>query len=234
MRIHYFQHVPFEGLASIERWARFKEHTLTVTKFYKNNRLPEIEEIDWLIVLGGPMNIYEEDKYPWLTAEKTFIRKAVESNKTVVGICLGAQLIADVLGAKVYPGKYKEIGWFPIRLTQEARQSNIFGFLPEQFNVFHWHGDTFDLPAGAVHLARSAGCENQAFVYNECILGLQFHLESTEQSIRQIVRNCENELIQAPYVQSAGEILAVKKGQLQWMNEAIFGVLDRLSNYRSA
>jgi GMP synthase (glutamine-hydrolysing) len=228
MRLHYFQHVPFEGLASIERWATSKEHTLTATKFYENNRLPEIEAIDWLIVLGGPMNIYEEDKYPWLTTEKTFIRKAIESDKTVIGICLGAQLITDVLGAKVYLGKYKEIGWFPISLTQRAQQSNIFGFLPEQFNVFHWHGDTFDLPAGAVHLARSEACENQAFIYNGRVLGLQFHLESTEQSVQQIVQNCKTEIVQAEYIQSADEILAVKGQNYSQINNAMFGILDRL------
>jgi GMP synthase (glutamine-hydrolysing) len=228
MRIHSLQHVSFEGPAGIEHWATSRGHSLTATKFYENDELPDLGSLDWLILMGGPMSVYDDDKYPWLVQEKLFIQGAIESGKTVIGICLGAQLIADVLGAKVCCGKYKEIGWFPIQLTQEAKQSAVFGFLPERMTVFHWHGDTFSLPAGAKHLAWSDGCENQAFLYNDSVLGLQFHLEVTEESVRQIVQNSANEVVQAKYVQGAEEMLATRSDTFHRINDAMFGILDRL------
>lgn len=229
MRIHYLQHVPFEGPASIEHWATARGHAATATKFYRSATLPDIQDFDRLIVMGGPMNIHEDDAYPWLAQEKVFIRKAIGAGKTVVGICLGAQLIADVLGAAVYRNEHKEIGWFPIELTPYGRQSEIFGFLPERFTVFHWHGDTFTLPTGAVHLARSEGCENQAFLHNGRVLGLQFHLESTEESMEEIIKHCRSEITEAKYVQSASEMRSVATVTFQRINEAMFGLLDRLS-----
>lgn len=209
MHIHYLQHVPFEGLGSIETWATEHHHSLSATRFYQKEPLPGLAEFDWLIVLGGPMNIYEEDKYNWLRSEKLFIKEAITANKTVIGICLGAQLIADVLGAKVYKGEYKEIGWFPIELTEEAHSYPVFADLPQQFTVFHWHGDTFDLPPGANHLAQSEGCPNQAFIYNHKVLGLQFHLESTPETVAQIIDNCRSEIVPGKYIQSPPEILAL-------------------------
>ncbi len=208
MHIHYLQHVPFEGLGSIETWAIEHNHSLSATRFYQNDRLPESKEFDWLIVMGGPMNIYEEEKYRWLKAEKAFIKEAITANKTVIGICLGAQLIADVLGAKVYRGEHKEIGWLPIELTAEASNYSVFADLPQKITVFHWHGDTFDLPPGATHLAKSEGCSNQAFIYNHRVLGLQFHLESTPETVEQIIINCRDEMVPGKYVQSPTEILA--------------------------
>ncbi len=208
MHIHYLQHVPFEGLGSIQTWAIDHGHSLSATRFYQNDPLPELKDFDWLIVMGGPMNIYEEEKYRWLKTEKAFIKEAITANKTVIGICLGAQLIADVLGAKVYQGKHKEIGWFPIELTAEASNYPVFADLPQKITVFHWHGDTFDLPPGAVHLALSEGCTNQAFIYNHRVLGLQFHLESTPESLEQIITNCRDEMVPGKYVQNPTEIFA--------------------------
>ena len=161
MRIHYLQHVRFEGLGCIETWAQSEKHSLTGTHFFQNDPLPELGNLDWLIVMGGPMGVADEQKYPWLTTEKRFIEKAIRDGKTVLGICLGAQLIADVLGARVYSIQHKEIGWFPIELTDEGQRSSLLGFIPDQFDVFHWHGDTFDLPDGATHLARSEACQTR-------------------------------------------------------------------------
>ena len=228
MRIHIFQHVPFEGPAGIESWADDKGHTLTTTRFFENDAPPNIDDLDWLVVMGGPMNIYEEDQYPWLKAEKAVLGKAISAGKTVIGICLGAQLIAAVLGAEVFRGEHKEIGWFPIELSPAGEESEIFGFLPKRFPVFHWHGDTFTLPAGAVHLAQSEGCENQAFLYDGRVLGLQFHLESTPASVRDIVRHCRNEIVPAKYVQSADAMLFVPSTYFQRINEALFGIFERL------
>jgi len=120
MRIHYLQHVPFEDLSSIDPILREKGHELTATHLYKGQQIPLVKEIDWLIVMGGPMGIYDEAKHPWLNVEKLFIKQAIESNKIVLGICLGAQLIADALGAKVCQNRHREIGWFNISRSPEV------------------------------------------------------------------------------------------------------------------
>jgi GMP synthase (glutamine-hydrolysing) len=228
VNIHCLQHVPFEGPAAIAQWAAARGHSLATTPLHADDPLPPIGEIDRLVVMGGPMNIYEEDRYPWLAREKRFIGEAVAAGKTVVGVCLGAQLLADVLGAKVRRNRQKEIGWFPVEWTAAARRSAMFGFLPERLEAFHWHGDTFDLPAGALHLARSEACENQAFLWDGRVLGLQFHLEATAQSVRLLTENCADELVPGPFIQTAGEILAGGLDRFRRIHELMFRILDRL------
>jgi len=161
-----------------------------------------MEELDWLVVMGGPMSVDESQKYFWLTAEKHFIENAFQHGKTVIGICLGAQLIADVLGAPVSRNRFPEIGWFPVQLTPAAQAVPLCQSVPEQFTAFHWHGDTFDLPHGAIHLARSEACDNQGFLYGERVLGLQFHLESTPASVRALVENCGDDIREGRYIQT--------------------------------
>ena len=230
MRIHYLQHVPFEGLASIEQWATTKDYILSATKFYNGDTLPSVDHLDWVIVMGGPMNIYENEKYPWLTLEKYFIEEAINKNKIVIGICLGSQLIADVLGSKVYKGQEKEIGWYPIQVTSEAQNSAVFASFPASLTVFHWHGDTFDLPLGAVRLASSEVCPNQAFIYEDRVLGLQFHLESTKDSVRQIIENCTSELVTGKYIQKAEEMLA-RHDDFSKINTAMHKILDYFATF---
>jgi GMP synthase (glutamine-hydrolysing) len=217
--------VPFEGLASIEQWVTRQGNIISATKFYNGDTLPPVDDLDWVIVMGGPMNIYEDDKYPWLNSEKHFIEAAIEKNKVVLGICLGSQLIADVLGSKVYKGQEKEIGWYPITMTPEARNSSVFASLPESLTVFHWHGDTFDLPSGAVRLAYSEACANQAFIYADKVLGLQFHLESTKESVHQIIENCASELVTGKYIQKPEEMLA-RDDDFRNINTAMCKILD--------
>ncbi len=228
MRIHWFQHVPFEGLGSIGRWMEAGGHSLSVTRFYEGDPLPDVAGIDLLIVMGGPMNIYEEDIYPWLAPEKKFIGRAIEGGGKVLGICLGAQLIADVLGGKVTRNQYKEIGWFPIEMTPDAAESSIFGSLPKRLTALHWHGDTFALPPGAVRTASSEGCLNQAFVYEGRVVGLQFHLESTRESVQDIIDNCGDELVEGKYIQTAEEIMA-DPGRFDQINSAMNGILDGMT-----
>jgi GMP synthase-like glutamine amidotransferase len=228
MRIQCLQHVPFEGPAAIAHWAEARGHSLVSTPLYAGAAPPPQADFDWLLVMGGPMGIYDEADHPWLAVEKAFLRESISAGKTVVGVCLGAQLLADVLGARVYPGPHKEIGWFPIELTAEAAATAPLGLLPATLDVFHWHGDTFDLPPGAVHLASSAVCANQAFLYDGRVLGLQFHVESTPASVRDIVANCADELVPAPYIQSAERLLAAGEDDYRRLHAALFGVLDRL------
>jgi GMP synthase (glutamine-hydrolysing) len=225
MRIHYLQHVPFEGLASIEQWVIRQGNIISATKFYNGDTLPPVDDLDWVIVMGGPMNIYEDDKYPWLNSEKHFIEAAIEKNKVVIGICLGSQLIADVLGSKVYKGQEKEIGWYPITMTPEAKNSSVFAAIPQSINVFHWHGDTFDLPSDAVRLAYSEACANQAFIYADKVLGLQFHLESTKESVHQIIENCASELVTGKYIQKPEEMLA-RDDDFKNINSFMSKILD--------
>jgi GMP synthase-like glutamine amidotransferase len=207
MHIHYIQHVAFEGLGSIEPWIRQNTHRLTGTRLYLNEELPSLDGIDLLIVMGGPMNIYEENKYSWLVEEKRFLDKAISKGRSVLGICLGAQLLAGLLGARIYAGAHKEIGWFPVETTEIAGTSTLFSTFPPCLDAFHWHGDTFDIPEGAKHIARSAACENQAFIYDERIVGLQFHLETTLASAQQLIANCAEEIVPGPYIQEPRTML---------------------------
>jgi GMP synthase-like glutamine amidotransferase len=205
MRIHYLQHVPFEDLANIWIWANERGHSLTSTKLFLSEEPPTTNSFDWLIVMGGPMNVHEEEKYPWLTAEKEFIKRAIGSGKFVLGICLGAQLLADALGGAVKTNQHKEIGWFPVRKT--ASGSAYFSGLPSEFVAFHWHSDAFEIPPAATRLAESEACANQGFEYGSKVLALQFHLESSEASIQRLVENCSDEMTPGRFVQSQEEIL---------------------------
>jgi GMP synthase-like glutamine amidotransferase len=207
MRIHSLEHEPFEGLANIEVWAKKKGHSITRTLLFNNEELPDISDFDWLFIMGGSMNIYEEKKYPWLGEEKNFIAEAIANKKIVLGVCLGSQLIANILGSRVTKNKYKEIGWFPVTLTREAKSSPIFRTLPNIFFTFHWHGDTFEIPLGAARIAQSEGCANQAFEYGR-VIGLQFHLEYSVESINLMIQNCSNEIMDGKYIQKQDEIVS--------------------------
>ena len=165
MRIQVLQHVPFEGPAGIADWASARGHRVSLVPLFDGALPPDPNDHEWLVVMGGPMSVHDEPSYGWLAPEKAAIRASIDAGRTVIGVCLGAQLIAEVLGGRVYPNREKEIGWMPIELTEAARMSDRFDFLPPSLEVFQWHGETFDLPQGSTHLARSTACENQAFLY---------------------------------------------------------------------
>lgn len=223
MRAHYLQHVPFEGLGSIEPWLQRAGYEITNTPFFDSEKLPEIEDIDLLVILGGPMSVNDELEHPWIVAEKEFIRRVIEAGKPVLGICLGAQLIASALGGDVFPNPVKEIGWFPVEAVTSERHS-VFQF-PKEIEAFHWHGETFDLPKGAVAIAKSKGCKNQAFQIGNNVIGLQFHLETTPISAQTIVENCINELVDGEYIQSESDILSATQARYSLINSLIFDIL---------
>ncbi len=224
MKTHYIQHVPFEDLAGIEPWLIEKDHSVSCTKTFNNEPFPEIDQFDLLIIMGGPMSVNDEKKFPWLYDEKIFIENAIKKGKLVLGICLGAQLIADVLGAKIYKNKHKEIGWFPVTLTEEAEKSKIFNKFPHTFTPFHWHGDMFEIPSGAVKIARSEACRSQAFTMGDNITGLQFHIESTEESIKKLIRHASHEIVAGDYIQNSEEMLSGSKPKI----EKIHSLLDTM------
>ncbi len=228
MRAHYLQHVPFEGPGIIEPWLKAEGYEITSTRFYDSTLLPDWTEVDLLIIMGGPMSVNDESEYPWLGEEKKFIRSCVEKEVSVLGICLGAQLIASSMGARVYPNSVKEIGWFPVE-EMPAADGRAFCFPPSQ-EVFHWHGETFDLPSGAYHLARSTGCENQAFQLGRSVIGVQFHLESTPESVQELVSHCRAELIPSKYVQSEPAILAAAPEKYDAINKLMVKILCYLRN----
>jgi GMP synthase-like glutamine amidotransferase len=207
LRIHYFQHVVYEGLGSIEEWISSSGHKLTATRFFENAAMPELLDIDMLIIMGGGMSVNDEDEFPWLVSEKQFIKKAVEAGKIVLGICLGSQLVSSALGAKVYRNKEREIGWFDIDFTCYAKSDKLFFDIGRRLKVFHWHGDTFDLPENAIHLAYSAGCKNQAYIYKDRVLALQFHLEPTISSLHEMIKHGRNDLTIGKFVQTEEQLL---------------------------
>jgi GMP synthase (glutamine-hydrolysing) len=228
MNIHCLQHVPFEGLGSISPWIQVNGHRLTWTRFHKGEMCPPVDDIDWLIVLGGPMNVYQEAEYPWLRMEKHLIEQALKKTKTVLGICMGAQLIADVLGAGIRSNRFREIGWFPVEKTDISTAVPLAAFLPKQLEVFHWHGDTFDLPDGTVRLAGSAACENQGFIYRDRLIALQFHLETTPQAARALIDHSREDLAAGPFVQTPAAMLSNPK-RFDRINSAMTDLLESLS-----
>jgi GMP synthase (glutamine-hydrolysing) len=207
LRVHCLQHVPFEGLGCIEPWLRSRSASLTFTKLYQDVQLPRMKDIDWLIVTGGPMSVYDEWAYPWLVPEKHFIADAIACSKVVLGICLGAQLIACSLGSEVSKQTEKEMGWFPIELTNESSQSSFTPFLDDSLDVFHWHCESFEPPPDSIHLARSEACEHQAFSMGDRVLGLQFHLEVTPEATLDLINNCEDELTAGTWIQARDDML---------------------------
>jgi GMP synthase-like glutamine amidotransferase len=229
LRIHYFQHVNYEGLGSTEEWISSNGHSLSSTRFFEETRLPELSDFDWLIIMGGAMSVNDEQQFPWLADEKRFIRQAIDAGKTVLGICLGSQLVSAALGAKVYKNDEKEIGWFDIELTCFAKSDQWFSELGSRLKVFHWHGDTFDLPESAIHLFYSEGCKHQAYIYKERVLALQFHLEMTTDSLKTMIEYGRQELKPARYIQSEMELL-INNPLIESNRKVLFKLLDRLAS----
>lgn len=207
MRIHVLQHVPFEDPGSLVPLIQQQGHELTTTHWYNHETAPAVSDVDIIIVMGGPMGVYDDEQYPWLAEEKTFIAAAIAAGKKILGICLGAQLIACVMGARVSRNPHREIGWFPLNINPNAKDHPIAAILADCKNVFHWHGDTFALPESAIHIAISDACANQAFCVGEQIIGFQFHLETTPASAQALITHCGDELDGSRYVQSAETIL---------------------------
>lgn len=224
-QVHVLQHVPFEGLGSIAAWLAAQRAQVGLTRLFAGDPMPRAERIGALIALGGPMSVNDEDALPWLRPEKQLVRDAVGRGIPVLGVCLGAQLIASALGAPVYRGAASEIGWFPVHGVADAIPSLQ---LPREILAFHWHGETFDLPAGAVRLAGSAACENQAFQVGRNVIALQFHLETTPASVNALVEHCRDELVPGPYVQSERDLLAAPAERYAAINRLMQDLLAYL------
>jgi len=192
MSVLIIKNIISEGPGTIEEFLRKEDIPFTIVELGGGGPPPPLGEFDTLVIMGGPMGVYEMDKYPHLMVESRLIREAINRGMRVLGICLGAQMVAHCLGAEVYPGPYKEIGWYHIELTGDGLKDPLVrrlathpqvGDFWKRFKVFHWHGDTFDLPLGAVLLASSELYKNQAFRYGDNIYAFQFHIEVTKEML---------------------------------------------------
>lgn len=218
MTVSILKHIHFENPGYFLDIFKKLNIPVRIVELY-NGDDPSAGNPDVIVLMGGPMNIYEEDKYPFFRDEKKFIKEAIRSGKLVIGVCLGAQLIADALGAKVYPNKSQEIGWFPVKKTTQG----LMDFLPDYATVLHWHGDTFDLPHGAKCFYSSDYTDNQAFIYKNNVLAMQFHLEMTTEIIRSLSEEEEN-LLESKSVMSVDQIVA-NYSLYSWSNQKMLSNL---------
>lgn len=210
MKALIVKNIPMEGPGTIEDYLRGKRISYRVAEFSKGDRPATVDDYTHLVIMGGPMAIYEMDRYPYLKDEAKLIEDFVKKGRAVLGVCLGAQMLAHVLGARVYPGDVKEIGWFKVELTEEGLKDPAIKELEidgsGKAEVFQWHGDTFDLPEGGKRIASSEAYPNQAFVYNKNVYALQFHIEVTPEIIGQWFEHDEDIARALEMVRHAEEI----------------------------
>ncbi|KOS04832.1 hypothetical protein AM493_01315 [Flavobacterium akiainvivens] len=228
MKLHILQHVDFEGPGYITQWAQTQGAELTITKFYEENHsLPELGTFDLLVVMGGPMSVNDSAFTPWMQQEMAFIKQCLAANIPILGICLGAQLIAGVLGAKVTAATNKEIGWYTVKNGSPSDKWpwHYFNGAPV---VFHWHGEQFEIPQGAEGKLVSDANGNQGFLYGNNVLGLQFHLEATANSVDDLLHHAADDLTQHSYVQQPDDIRSQTEANVQKSNAILHQILDRL------
>lgn len=215
MQVLVVQNVRIEGLGRLAEWLEPAGCRFDMRRMDLGENLPPlVEGYGGLIILGGPMGAYEKDRYPYLEKTEALIREAAGRGLPVLGICLGAQLIAQALGARVYPNHVKEIGLSSVVLTDQGRVDPLFtGMNSDDLAVFQWHGDTFDLPEGAVLLAASPACRHQAFRYGERVYGLQFHLEVTAEMVASWAEAYSKELAAYDGSDPAGLVERFREGE---------------------
>lgn len=232
METYIFQHVEYEGPGAILPYLKSKGHNVHIVKLYAGDKIPHENDVDFAILMGGPMSVLEETEYPYIVREKELCCDMVQLGKPLLGICLGAQMIASAFGAAIKKNPEKEIGWFPVYFT--GNTASKLG-LPQSLNVFHWHGETFDipnLPGIATPFANSEACKNQAFRLGSAI-ALQFHLEATEESMESMLVNGSDEIkdgIKAgcKFVQNVEDIRNLGKSAMASANDLLIKILDNL------
>lgn len=221
MRLQYIQHVEFENPAVILEWCDDQSHEMTGLKPFAGDRIDCAGDYDGLVVMGGPMSVHDTDIYPWMIEEKKYIEKCAKSGMKILGVCLGAQLLAEIHGAEVSKNEFREIGWHDIRKISGSAFLKDF---PSVLNVFHWHGETFSIPRSAERIFESEACGNQGFICGNCA-GFQFHIESNCDSINALVSNCREDLDGSRYVQSAEEI-SERIHSVSHMKPVLYGFMN--------
>jgi len=228
MRIHTIQHAAFEGPGLIGEWASECGHPLSISHAI-TEEYPELSDVDLLVVMGGPMNADDEDTSPWLVPEKHFVADAIAAGKLVLGVCLGAQIVAEVLGGRIERAEDREIGWYPVAISREAADEPLFDRWPDEVVVGHWHGDTFTLPLGMEPVLFSEATRNQTFVFDGRVVGLQFHLEWDDEAVHALVEACGSELADGgEHVSTPEEFIAGVGEHGATCRELLFELLDAM------
>ncbi len=228
MRVHAICHVPYEGPALIGEWAELQGHVLTTSLAF-TEEFPPAAELGMLVVMGGPMDADDEIASPWLSAEKAYVREAIDAGLPVLGVCLGAQILAEVLGGTVRRAEQPEIGWFPVGLTPHGCGEPLFAFWPAAFTAGHWHFDTFDLPDGVHPVLSSDRTENQAFVWGDRVVGLQFHLEWTPEALSELAAATADDLPRGAFVTDTETMIAEAPLYAGVATTLLFELLDGLA-----
>lgn len=229
MKIHSIEHVPFEDPAGIGLWAAARGYELTRTLLFNGDPLPEPGQYDLLVIMGGPMSVHDELEFPWLAAEKQCVKLAVARGKSVLGVCLGAQLLSEALGGQVTINEHREIGWHEVTLSPWAASNPAFRCIPSRFTAFHWHGETFSIPRGAQLMASSRACVNQAFAVGGKLVGLQFHFETTPESLDDLSEHGAADLIPGPFVQTPGEMRAGLAAHYGGLSAMLHKLMDNMA-----
>ena len=220
---------PLRGPGIITDWIEQEGHVLKFTRFHEKDALPDHDAVDMLIIMGGPMNVFDDHPQSRMREEIDWVASFINTGKAVLGICLGAQIIATALGSEVYQGKEKEIGWYDIRFLPGFGTYRICKTLPSSRKVFHWHGDTFRIPKGATRIAESKLFPNQGFIYEKRVIALQFHLEVRPADVADLIENCRDELLRGPNIMPEKELL--DKGRFRDENRLLlFRILDYLAH----
>ena len=231
MRLHLLEHDPIDiRQNNITTWAEKKGYAVSYTDVFTGAEIPSRNDFDWLIVMGGSQHAWEEQQHPWLADEKRFISEALSADKIILGICFGAQLLAEALGGRVFPNEKVEIGWYSVRLSAEGKQSFLFKNVPDRFLTFHWHSDHFSLPPGCAGLAYSEPTPYQAYTHKDHrIACLQFHPEYTIELVRFFAKEYGHEWKKDRYVAGKEAVLS-KSGQIPetyWLMELLLDNMDR-------
>lgn len=227
MKIVFIIHAEFEKPGHIADWAKRNNHPMQEVHTYKGEALPHVNDFDFLVVMGGPQSPLKIDQAPYLANEIELIKQAIAHQKRIMGVCLGAQLIAEALGAKTEQSPHREIGMYPIKMLSEAQHDPVFRHFPKQLNVMHWHSDMPGIAEGAVLLASSEGCPRQVFRHGDRIYGFQCHFEMTPELIEGMIVNCPEDLRVGSYIRSKEELL---QSDCKLMNTQLEGVLDYMGS----
>lgn len=226
MKFLVILHANYEGPGLIREWISLQNHSMEQVFAWDLKDSPGEYDFDALIVMGGPMGVHDEEKFSWLIHEKEFIKKVIQLGGKILGICLGSQLLSHCLGARVFKNTQAEIGWFQIK--KRFFMHSWFPIFDDQERecVFHWHGDTYDLPEGSIPLFESDGCKNQAYSFEERILALQFHPEVTEELIQAFIEHGKDEIKPAQYIQSESRMLSNYKLYGEASGTFLYDLLD--------
>lgn len=226
MKMLIVTHASFEKPGSILLWALKNNYIVHEVKPYQGEIIPDISSYDFVVVMGGPQSPLKINEAPYLKDEIVLIKEAIKQKKRMIGICLGAQLIGEALGARTESSPHREIGYYPINMLDAAQIDPIFKLFPKTFNVMHWHNDMPGIASGAELLAESEGCPRQVYRYGDRVYGFQCHLELNQEIVKAMIENCPDDLKPGQYVMPRNQLIDVNYAEI---NARLDAVLDYLA-----